>query len=874
MADRYWVGGSANWSGTSDGSLWATSTGGTGGASRPTSTDNVFFDGNSGSVTVGTENGPLTCANLNFTGFTGTFQGSDGVDIYGNLTLGSGMTFTHSATKALRGTGSHTITFNGKTIAGTVTTLGAGTWTMQDAGVIGAALTIGTGTFDTNGQTLTVATLNNSGGSGTLTLGASTVTVTSNLDFTNGSAPTLNAGTSTINMSSSSALFRGNGRTFHNVSFTNTATPNVRSISGTNTFNNLTFERVGVWGAELSLEANQTINGTLSFPQPFAATERWLVRSNTIGTARTLTAAAVSLTDVDFRDVTGAGAATWSGTRVGDLKGNSGITFTTGVDKFWVGGTGNWNASNRWATSSNGATDANNFPLPQDTVVFDASSFSANGQTVTINISNVGIGNLLCSGTDQTFTLNFSQQPVFLGDVTLDSNASLTGTDVLFQGRTTQNITSAGKTWPANWQFTMGTTLKLSDNATLTGNINLSTTVTSGTLDLNGKTLTITGWYSNGSFGHSVTAAGGQINITGNNTNVFNANSPVTANDVVNVNFTYSGSTGTRTIHGGGHANLFMNVTAGSDTVIPQVGNCSNLNFTGFSGTMGVPTFALTIIGNLTLSPTMTVTSDSTAVGFAGPSSTITSNGVAFRRPITYNSSGSTLTLGDNITMSPDLWAFTLTQGIVDLNGKKLTVGKFLSNNANLREIRSSASGGKLTTMSTDAENVLDFDTATNLTVKPHSWTLEVAGNTTNPRQFRGGGKTWPAIAFSCDTPNSGLDFVGNNTFDSISVTTPPQTLRFTAGSTTTVNTWNVRGEPGKLVTIGSLTAASHTLVKRTVGRVVTDWLSISRSTVQPGTWYAGAHSVNGGNNSGWSFTDLTAAVLDRALKYLKRWSK
>ena len=42
MADRYWVGGTANWDGTA-GTKWATSSGGLGGASVPTSADDVFF---------------------------------------------------------------------------------------------------------------------------------------------------------------------------------------------------------------------------------------------------------------------------------------------------------------------------------------------------------------------------------------------------------------------------------------------------------------------------------------------------------------------------------------------------------------------------------------------------------------------------------------------------------------------------------------------------------------------------------------------------------------------------------------------------------------------------------------------------------------
>ena len=57
------------------------------------------------------------------------------------------------------------------------------------------------------------------------------------------------------------------------------------------------------------------------------------------------------------------------------------------------------------------------------------------------------------------------------------------------------------------------------------------------------------------------------------------------------------------------------------------------------------------------------------------------------------------------------------------------------------------------------------------------------------------------------------------------------------------------------MITIGSVTAASHTLSKAS-GTVSSDFLSVSRSTATGGAgWYAGANSTDGGNNSGWIFT-------------------
>ena len=48
---RYWIGTGGNWNDTSN---WATSSGGTGGASVPDSGDLVIFDGNSGAATINT----------------------------------------------------------------------------------------------------------------------------------------------------------------------------------------------------------------------------------------------------------------------------------------------------------------------------------------------------------------------------------------------------------------------------------------------------------------------------------------------------------------------------------------------------------------------------------------------------------------------------------------------------------------------------------------------------------------------------------------------------------------------------------------------------------------------------------------------------
>lgn len=112
MANRYWVGGTDTWDNTA-GTKWATTSGGAGGAAVPTSSDDVFFDANSGAVTVVIGYYQNVCLNLDFTNFTGTISHTSTLNVSGDVTLGSGMTFT--------GTGA-SLVFNGLT--GTLTTNG------------------------------------------------------------------------------------------------------------------------------------------------------------------------------------------------------------------------------------------------------------------------------------------------------------------------------------------------------------------------------------------------------------------------------------------------------------------------------------------------------------------------------------------------------------------------------------------------------------------------------------------------------------------------------------------------------------------------------------------------------------------------------
>lgn len=136
-----------------------------------------------------------------------------------------------------------------------------------------------------------------------------------------------------------------------------------------------------------NLGGNITINGALNLnTTSFTGTFR--LRSSTYGTSRTITMGAsstVSLTkvDIEFISFTGTGTPV-SGTLIGDINGNSGITFPAPVTYYWIGNTGSMNTIGNYSLTSGGAA-ATTVPLVHDYLIFDDNSFSANGQTVTLN---------------------------------------------------------------------------------------------------------------------------------------------------------------------------------------------------------------------------------------------------------------------------------------------------------------------------------------------------------------------------------------------------------------------------------------------------------------------------------------------------------
>ena len=448
--------------------------------------------------------------NLNFTSFTGTWApGVGSYTFYGNLTFVAGMTFTTgSPTFIFAATsGTQSITSAGKTLPQITQNGIGGTVSLADTFTMSTnTYQLTNGSFTTNNQTATFGLFSSSNSNTrSVTLGSSSITLTGTStiwQFTTTTGLTFNAGTSSITSTNLGPTFIGGGLTYRNLSFTSTVAGSTATISGANTFNNLsiTAPASGSSPTILNFENNQTINGTLSATSS-SASARVTMKSSVAATQRTITAAAVSLTGINFQDINAAGAVIpWTGTSLVDLGNNLNITFSAGQTRYWslLAG-GNW-SSTAWATSSGGTPSAANAPIPQDTVIIDDAGLTA-GNTITLDTAYTSLFSnymptINCTRTNAWTHASGTVTPVFNNSsITLTSPTVMTGTGAWTTSGTGTLTINCSFVPPLTIGVTsIATTTTLGANLTLS-TANITTTLTNGTLALGTYTLS-TGRFS------------------------------------------------------------------------------------------------------------------------------------------------------------------------------------------------------------------------------------------------------------------------------------------------------------------------------------------------------------------------------------------
>lgn len=827
MANRYWGGGTGGWNTTNTANWYSDLARTTLAGAVPTAADDVFFD-NLSNATLYTCTLTTTpvCRSLSISGpATGniTFAGSVALAISGSLAIAStGVTRSYTGT----------ITFNAITTGWTVSAGGSlgsaitfngvgGEWTLSAALTTIQATTVTAGAFNTAGFAFTTAGFTTAGAlARSISLGASVVTLTSSSLTFSGSSFTFNAGTSTVNLAGGIIA----AQTFYDINFTNVIGTATISITGVH---NLSFAPKSTIGVSIaSLASNITITGTLTVSAPTTlGSSRYVIQSNTYNTARTLTAATVNLTDVDFQNINNTGT-TWTGTRLGDAGGNSNITFDTPKTVYWNLVTGGVITGNGWAVSSGASPSSANFPLPQDTMTFVNTGLNTSA-TITL-VTGYNIAGIDCSARTLAMTLATVSNNMN-GSIALSSSVTMSGTAVLtFQNRGAITITSAGCTFTQAITFNgIGGTYTLDGAWTINGAIIL----TYGTLSLVTYTFTCVTMSLNGTTSRTLNfGTAGIITCTGSGI-VFQAIGVTSLLTIgtSDIRFAYAGAAAV-TIYPSNDATFLPNIKVMAGTYALTI-NVSyyvgNLDFTGYAGACTFTTG--NVYGNLLLSTGMTATGMSLI--FSGTSNqSITSNGKTFAFATVTKTGAGVLSLVDDLTLSN---RFNVTSGNFDAANKNISVNNVLSSGAVARSI---TMGSGTWTLTGTGGAVWDLTTVTNMTLNANTSAITLSDTTTGVRTFIGGDLTYNNFVIGGATGISTLTFTGSNTFNTISSTkTVAHTISFTAGTTTTVSDWTVTGTVGNVVTIGSVGGvASHNLVKTGGGDISVDYMSISQSHATP----------------------------------------
>lgn len=737
MANRYWVGGTASWDATA-GTKWALTSGGAGGQAVPTSSDDVFFDSNSGAATV-TVSGSRVCRDINFSNFAGTFAGSGALTVSGSFAFYSGMTLTYTGAITFNATSTgKTVSWGSKTILSNVAFSGTGGgWTLQDNFSAGNAIQfqLTAGTLDTNGTAINTGFFLITGaGTKALTMGSSTITLTisstgSGWQYT-GSNCTFTPGTSTIICAVNGAVqqtFAGGGGTYYNVTNnTPTATisgnntfngqlqlagAGIATISGANTIADLYRVGTAVKTDGLTLSANQTVTTSLTL-NGNSAINRLYVRSNTYGTARTITnnGVGISVDAVDFEDITFAGSASSNfsaaANYVGDCGGNT-LTATTPANCYWVHpGTNSVNFStSNWKTTSGGATGTR-VPLPQDSAIFDASSFSAASRTVVFDMPRFGTCNWTGCTNGPTFS-NGSLANRCYGSQIYGGNMSNTGSNSMTMcGRGSYVFNQGGRT--------IGSTFYIFDcvtgTYTLAANYNVGNgalSILSGTFDadiynVTSQAINITGTLARTVYFGSGTWTGTSnttfFTVSGSNYTINAETSTITCQSLTAAAKTFAGggqtyynllvagaaSIGAMTVDGGNTfnditiaANGYLKLTSGTTTTISSLtvggtaGNLSKLeaSSSGSAATLSKASGAVSVdyisIQDSTATGGATFTAGTNSVNVSGNTGwTFTGGGTTYNDTIAESCSG--IDILTNVVTFPNLFTETVaaTDGV------------------------------------------------------------------------------------------------------------------------------------------------------------------------------------------------------------------
>lgn len=617
--------------------------------------------------------------------------------------------------------------------------------------------------------------------------------------------------------------------------------------AGVNAYKTLTRTAPVTKTAGIKFGADQTI-GTLNL-NGNSLSNRLFVQSDTYGTARTITATTLSLSNADFEDITGAGG-TWSGTSLGggSFMGDSNITFATAATKYWAGDTGSWSDPGKWSLSS-GGTVCNCIPLPQDTAVFDGPSFSATGKTVTIDAPRLS--------KDLTLSGIGADNPTVEFKISSNLYGSPTFATMVTTGVGTLNLVTRSSATLTSNSHSLGIPLvinALGGTVTLGDAFSSSSTIalTRGTFSANNQAVTASK-VSTASTSTALTLGNNTWTITGNGTG---ASSPWNINNATTVSS-----------------------TAGANAKIVMNGSSGDKNFTGAG--KSYQTLQISGSGATTIDASNTFNDLTSSIGGALVVTGPTTVGGNFS-----HTGNGNLTFGNASTSSAVTGTFTKSgTGTNTINGTNTFGGAF------------SQTDGALTVANTN-----DFNGTFSFSAPGSSMTVSVANhfNDTSANSFKftstsgslimtGGSDVDGTFTFTGNGSGAGFTINDVNTFTDfvIANTGVANTMTFTAGNsfanftaTTTSAAKTINFQSGATQTVragGTFTATGNTtalssnriILQRNGGSGLNQWtinapsanvagLNVSNSNADGGIPFtcstATENCVDGLNNTDWTF--------------------
>jgi gliding motility-associated-like protein len=452
-ANYYWVGGSGDWS---DINHWVTTSGGSVNYTLvPTAYDDVHFDANSftgSNQTVTLNAANYVCHNMTWSGvqFNPTFYsiGNYEFRIYGSLILTPAMNFNiNGVMKFVATTSNNSIDMAGHPFKNSIYFDGSGgSWKLLSE-LNAASFTIYfiEGELVTQNNTIRCNSFYSlytnqrriDLGASRLYIGSGWSMDASNLTFepgissifllsstasmyntgTNMYNPVFNVNNSTTSVNNSGASLNNADSLFHyyNVSFIdtngmvflNSSLNNPVSFNVVNfncngrIFGDYTFNKLFLMNKYYELRENDTITINQSLITTGNCSSSVMLHSNNDSVLSYINKAGGVL-NVDYvllQDIAAVGTAVFTATNSIDLGNNPGWTIISPAPKnlYWVGGSGYWDDPAHWSLSS-GGLGGTCVPTPLDNVFFDAFSFNAINQTVTLNGYNSYCNNIDWSG--------------------------------------------------------------------------------------------------------------------------------------------------------------------------------------------------------------------------------------------------------------------------------------------------------------------------------------------------------------------------------------------------------------------------------------------------------------------------------------------